>query len=349
MYESKTFENILNSMLERVPSTLDTREGSIIYNALAPAAYELAQAYFLLDSFLKLPFIDTSEGEYLTRICTQYGVSRKAATAAVKTGTFKDGSQAAFNVPIGSRYGIDGIVYAATKKISDGAFEMTCETVGTVGNAPAGDLLPIDNIAGLSSATLSSSTITPGTDEEDDDALRQRALTKMQNPVNSGSLNDYKLWALSVPGVGGVKAFDIWNGSGTVKLVLIGTDKNAAGSGVVTSVADYIETVRPIGATVTVEAAQNLPINISVSVTRAAGFTVQQVTTNITAAITEYINSIAFVQSSVSYARIGNAILEATGVVDYANLLVNGGASNVSVSSTASNCQTPVMGTVNVT
>ncbi len=51
MYENMTYENILNSMLGRVPSTIDTREGSIIYNALAPAAYELAQAYFFRKLF----------------------------------------------------------------------------------------------------------------------------------------------------------------------------------------------------------------------------------------------------------------------------------------------------------
>ena len=46
MYESMTYEVILQRMLERVREKypdLDTREGSVIYDALAPAAVEAYQ------------------------------------------------------------------------------------------------------------------------------------------------------------------------------------------------------------------------------------------------------------------------------------------------------------------
>ena len=38
MSETITYEEILKRMLDRVPSGLDKREGSVIYDALAPAA-----------------------------------------------------------------------------------------------------------------------------------------------------------------------------------------------------------------------------------------------------------------------------------------------------------------------
>ena len=41
MYENVTYEDILQRMLDRVPDSMDKREGSIIYDALAPAAVEL--------------------------------------------------------------------------------------------------------------------------------------------------------------------------------------------------------------------------------------------------------------------------------------------------------------------
>lgn len=41
MYEEVTYEEILERMLERVPDDMDKREGSLIYDALAPAAIEL--------------------------------------------------------------------------------------------------------------------------------------------------------------------------------------------------------------------------------------------------------------------------------------------------------------------
>ena len=41
MYEALTFEAILERMLGRVDDSFDKREGSVIYDALAPAAVEL--------------------------------------------------------------------------------------------------------------------------------------------------------------------------------------------------------------------------------------------------------------------------------------------------------------------
>lgn len=348
MYEDKTFESILSRMLDRLPSDLDTREGSILYNALAPTAFELAQAYFLMDSFLKLPFIDTSEGDFLTRICAQYGVERRTATAAVKTGTFFDSGNHPLDVTTGTRFGINGIVYSAGKRLNQGVFEMTCEKTGSLGNTPNGELLPIDNIAGLAKAELSEATLVPGSDEENDGALRQRTLNKIQSPSTSGSINDYRKWALSIPGIGAVKVFPLWNGNGTVKVVLIDAEKKAASSTLVGQVTDYIESVRPIGATVTVEAASNKAIDVSVNVTKAEGYILSQVTEAVEVKIREYLRTIAFGQPVVSYARLGNAILEAEGVIDYSQLTINGGISNVELSYTAVSCETPVLGMVSV-
>lgn len=41
MYESITADALLARMLARVPDSIDKREGSIIYDALMPAAIEL--------------------------------------------------------------------------------------------------------------------------------------------------------------------------------------------------------------------------------------------------------------------------------------------------------------------
>ena len=49
MYEALTFEAILERMLGRVDDSFDKREGSVIYDALAPAAVESESVYFELD------------------------------------------------------------------------------------------------------------------------------------------------------------------------------------------------------------------------------------------------------------------------------------------------------------
>ena len=42
MYENMTFENVMDRCLARVSASVDKREGSIVYDAIAPAAAELA-------------------------------------------------------------------------------------------------------------------------------------------------------------------------------------------------------------------------------------------------------------------------------------------------------------------
>lgn len=76
MFESMTFENILKSMLSNVSSSFDKREGSIIYDALAPAAAELAQLYIDLDFTLKETFADTSDRKYLIMRAVKEALNR---------------------------------------------------------------------------------------------------------------------------------------------------------------------------------------------------------------------------------------------------------------------------------
>lgn len=62
MYEKMTYESILQKMLNMVSDDVDKREGSIIYDALAPAAYFLADQFFQLDNFVDLLLPDTALG-----------------------------------------------------------------------------------------------------------------------------------------------------------------------------------------------------------------------------------------------------------------------------------------------
>ena len=64
---SATYEEILQGMLNKVTNEVDKREGSIIYDALAPCAYFLAQQQFQIEHFFDLVFTDTAIGDYLDR------------------------------------------------------------------------------------------------------------------------------------------------------------------------------------------------------------------------------------------------------------------------------------------
>ena len=173
MWENMTYENILNDMLSRVPGDVDKREGSIIYDALAPCAYQLAQTYFNLNNFIDLVSGDTAVGEYLDRVVVDYGLTRKPATKAIR------GIVTTENLPIGSRWGLNDTSYIVTGNISTNTYKAECEQYGELGNTYTGMLENIDNISGVT-ATLTD-IITSGQDKETDDNLRARFIGRVEN------------------------------------------------------------------------------------------------------------------------------------------------------------------------
>ena len=59
MFEENDFDMLMERMLENVSDELDKREGSVIYDAIAPAALELANMYVALDVVMDEVFIIT--------------------------------------------------------------------------------------------------------------------------------------------------------------------------------------------------------------------------------------------------------------------------------------------------
>jgi uncharacterized phage protein gp47/JayE len=336
MFEAMTYENILNDMLSRVASDVDKREGSVIYDALAPTAYHLAQTYFYLDAFIDLVSGDTAVGEYLDKVVADYGLSRKGATYAVR----KIETNGA--VGIGTRWGINDSTYVITALLSTNAYSAICEQIGEIGNTYSGALENIDNVSGITASLTS--VIEYGEDEESDDALRERFFVKVKLPGTSGNVNQYKQWALEVAGCGGAKVFPLWNGPGTVKIVIVDDDKQPVTVEQINKVTGYIETMRPIGAAVTIASGIAKPVALSALVTLVSGYSIQSVINYFTGAVTEYFKSIAFTLDYVSHAKIGTILLNTEGVIDYTGLLLNGTAANIALSAE----EIPALGTINL-
>lgn len=352
MYEDQTYEVILQRLLDRVDNGVDKRPGSIIYDALAPAAAEFAQMYIDLNADLNLRFAPTATDEYLDRAIAWSGIKRKAATKAHLRGVFYDSAGGLFDIPIGSRFSLDDLNYTAINKLSAGNFTLECETAGAVGNRYFGDLLPIDYIDGLARGEITEVLI-PGEDKESDTTLYERYQEKVSRPVTSGNRYQYEIWARELPGVGRAKAFPEWAGPGTVKVVLLDNDMRSPSVAVVQAVQDYIDPTQdgmgegaaPVGPVVTVTAAEEVPINVSVSVTLATGATTEQVAEQIEAGLKTYLTNLAFTDPLVRYTRIQSIILDIPPVIDYADLLVNGQTSNIEMQPG----QVAVPGTVTVT
>ena len=114
MYEDMTFENIMDRCLDRVSSSIDKREGSVVYDAIAPAAAELAIMYIELAYLMDRAFPDTESGDDLTKKVRERSIFRTPATAAIRKGYFEDGNGAAMDVPIGTRFSGDNLNYTVT-------------------------------------------------------------------------------------------------------------------------------------------------------------------------------------------------------------------------------------------
>lgn len=341
MYENVTYENILQRMLDRIPDTLDKREGSIIYDALAPAAVELQNMYIQLDAILNESFADTQTRDYLIKRCAERGVNVEPATFAVRKGEF---SPASLGIPIGSRFSLGILNYVVTEKISNGVYKLQCETAGSNGNVESGTLIPIDYIEGLEIATLTEVLI-PGEDEEDTEHLRQRYFDSLDSQAFGGNQKDYKEKINALNGVGGVKVYPAWNGGGTVKLVIINSNHELPSSTLIDNVQTAIAPtqnqgvgagIAPIGHIVTVLGCGKTTVDISTSITCQQGWDWEALKPYAEQAIDKYFKELASEWDVtenliVRISQIEIRLLNLTGVLDIADTTLNGNAQNLSI------------------
>ncbi|MGE6260862.1 baseplate J/gp47 family protein [Heyndrickxia sporothermodurans] len=322
MFEDRTYEALLEEMLDDVSDDLDKREESPLYIAMAPLAKKFSDAYIWLDQVLELGFASTSEDEYLEKRAKESGVKKREAINAVREGIF--------NIPIemGTRFYVDDIYYYVSD-IGD-VVKLTCEESGEIGNRPPSGsiLLPLDNIDSLEVAKLGE-IIIKGEEEEEDYVLLQRFQDKVNEPATSGNDNHYKQWAKEVVGVKSVKVFARWQGKGTVRVVIVGMDGRAPNANKVKEVYDHIEANRPFDAEVTVNAAVEVPINIVADISLQVGIDKEIVIENYIDSLKKLFSDSAFVTNTVRYSQLSSMILDQPGVVDYQNVKINEKTSNI--------------------
>jgi uncharacterized phage protein gp47/JayE len=335
-YDDYTKDFILQRMLATVGSDIDVREGAVTYDMLSKSAIEFGLAYPELDNVLTFGFLsEDTPSEFVDLRAGEMGLTRKPAVNA--TGQVKFSGVNGTVIPIGTRINTDNEVYFSTTQagtISGGTVTVnaTAEVGGVSGNVVAGE---INTVPAELSSLLSVTNDLPfsgGFDEESDESLIARYYEKVQKPATSGNAFQYQQWAKSVAGIGDAKVYPLWNGNGTVKVVLLDVNKRAPNSTIVTNATNYINGERPIGATVTVVGAAEVQIAVSATLTLVPGASLATATSKFTSAFTDYLKSIAFVDPTVRYSKISSVLIGIPEVLDYANLKINGGTVNISIS-----------------
>lgn len=328
--------DIIQNIKKNLKNDANKQEGSFAADVLQATATEIGKYYCYANILSKNQFISTAQGEYLDKKGEEKGIDRKKATKAkgFVTVTGTEG----LVVEKGSIFSSDAVSYQSTEAVSltggTSTIPIECTVEGVGGNASAGRINQT-KLEGIQSVTNEES-ITNGSDLETDEAYRDRILQAIRSPATSGNKSHYRNWALEVEGVGKARVIPLHAGAGTVKVLILTSENEAADSLLTNKVKQYIapdaegEGKAPIGATLTVESGAAKTMNVSVAV-NLNNESLETVKERIKRGIEGYFKKISFDDaiSGVSVAKIADIIFNTSGVSDYQNLKLNNGTANV--------------------
>ena len=301
--EAQNYDYWLNLMLDNVPNDIDKREGSIIYDAVAPAAMVSAQQSLSLANIIRETYIKTAQGEFLDYRAVEHGTSRYAATNTEVKARFNDDDGKPVNVEVGDRFASiaeSPIFYTVIKANDDGTAEMQAEEAGTSANSYLGQVLPVTPNDNLAWAEIIEITI-PARDAENDDHLRARLLNHNSWVAYGGNVADYLDMTSKIHDVGATQVYPTWDGPGTVKLVVLNNDLMPASQTLVKKVKEEIDPeesttqgygLAPIDHRVTVTAPETFKVDIAMNVTIVDSVNIDAIRVNIKNSLEEFFKSL---------------------------------------------------------
>lgn len=328
MYEAESQETILKRLQQDTGDRVSTYEGTFANDVLASNSIEFYKQEVEREEMYKSAFAETASGDYLTLIAADHGVERKEATAAVGNVLVKGTG----TIPVGTLFQTEaGVTFTTTTTTAvknEATIPVKCTETGTIGNVAANTITVIPmSIPGITSVS-NPEAMADGFDPENDEDLYERFRYHVTQPATSGNVNDYIEWASSIAGVGHVKVMPLWKGPGTVKVLVTDANGELASTNLLNQVITKIESVRPIGAEVTVTSPSLFSLNLKLTVTSGSGDA-----DYIKTMLNKYFVSRNFNGTTISYAKVGNMILtdSKTGIDDYSGLLINDSSGNISV------------------
>lgn len=349
MFEDRTQENILQELLELVPSDANTNEGSLIYATLAAAAEKLEDAYIDIETVYDNSFADTCDREHLIRRAAERGLAPAEATSAVYKAEFN------CEMSVNDRFSKGDYNFILTGVIEGYTYYAKCETAGACGNNSIGTF---DSFLGYNEMYNNEGTMTelliPGEDEEDTKIFRQRYFDSVASKEFAGNVPAYINFINDLNGVGSTKIIPCADGPGTVKCIVMNslfrkptqelinsiqnmidpaTDANNYGSEYGLPVLQEYKAMgyglAPINHNVTIVGVLEETIKVVLSLELEDGYELEDVEDSINAAIDDYFMELAKAWGSsrtttVRKTYIESRILNLNGIVDIQSATVNG-------------------------
>lgn len=371
-FQNKDYDYFLRKMLDAVPDNIDKREGSIIYDALAPAALVMGQQSLDMANVIKETYIKTASGEFLDYRAIEHGTSRYPATQTeAKAKVLNDKKEPLDNVQIGDKFASIGdspIFYVVTKINDDLTVELTAEVKGSSANSYIGQILPVTPNDLLSWAEITEITA-PARDVESDDHLRARLLSSQSWIAYGGNVADYLDMTSKIDEVGAAQIYPTWNGGGTVKVVILNNNLMPASASLVQKVKNALDPedkqaegygLAPIDHAVTVTAPEKLIVNVDISVKLDDTKVTRYVKDSITKAVEGYFQSLREdwadinqklgrgYQETIYRSKILSQVMLTEGVVNAKLPSLNGRDADIDLVFNNSKSQLPVVGTVTI-
>lgn len=330
MYSKETYEEIKKRILDSITIDIDKREGSFINDMISPLAVELTKTYIEFNNIINIAFVESSYDKYLDMKVNEFGIFRKDGDKA--RGILKITGTDGVVIPKGTiALTDDGLRFSLESgviKEGQALIIATSEDIGKKYNVLANRIKKLEiDIFGVNSV-VNESEFSGGIDRETDEELKSRFFNTIRKPQTSGNIYHYEQWALEVDGVGNAIVKPLWNGAGTVKVLISDSNKQPVSGDIINKCREHIESVRPIGATVTISTPTLFNISVSVDVDLDNTKELEEVKGYIKESLIKYFKTCS---NEVVFTKVGGVISNTEGVSDYRNLTINEGTSNVSI------------------
>lgn len=334
MFENETFENLLKRKLDTVPDIYDKREGSVIYNALAPNALEIQQLYMTLGWLYDQLNPQTADFEHLKRWAAPFGIVPQEAEPCVIKGNFDQA------IPNGTRFNWKDINFVMVDASQN---QLVAELAGAI-SIRQGDLLtPIDAINELTISEVAEVLI-PGKNAETLEEFRERVAVDQGRQAYGGNIADYERMVNMIPGVGAVLVKRAPDGPGTVGLVIVDNDFNAPTQELIDRVQNAIDPpgykgdglgLAPIDHLVKVTGAQNDEIDVGLHLTYAPGYDWETIQKSVREVLEAYLEEVRRLWKDgrliVFISQIESRLLKLEAITDIGHTTINGVEENYAV------------------
>ena len=330
MFTNQTYENIKQRILDNIAIDIDKREGSFTSNMVSPLSQELAKAYINMSDILSLGFIEDNFDTFLDKRVAEFGVYRKQGSKAI--GEIKVEGQEGATIENGTILKANNLYFTVLNDIelpNDNTIYVEANEVGYKYNLLPNTEFELVEKNDKVTKLINEVEFTNGVDIETDEDLRKRFVKVVNNPSTSGNKNHYEEWALEVNGVGRAMVYPLWNGNGTVKVMVIGNDNKPVAEDIINNCKLHIEENMPIGCQLTVITASLLNVSVKASIELKEGYTLEDIKSDFENSLNEYLKDVT---TELTYSKVYGLLVNHAGVEDITSFNINNSNSNITIS-----------------